>query len=69
MQRTPDLLIDSSVGQKYVAPHVMPLAATIQAPYCLLIQFKRPWQGQEDDVVSSVLEVKTVARRLGVDSQ
>jgi hypothetical protein len=69
MQRAPDFVIDSGVGQKYVAPHVMPLAATMQAPDCLLVQFERPGQGQEDDVVASVLEVKTVARRLGVDGK
>jgi hypothetical protein len=69
MQRAPDFVIDSSVGQKYVAPHVMPLAATMQAPDGLLVQFKRPGQGQEDDMSSSVLEVEAVACRLGVDGK
>jgi hypothetical protein len=62
-------MIDSTVGQKYVAPHVMPLAATMQAPDGLLVQFERPGQGQEDDVASSMLKVKAVASRLGVDGE
>jgi hypothetical protein len=47
----------------------MPLAATMQAPDGLFVQFERPGQGQEDNVVSSVLEVEAVACGLGVDSQ
>ncbi len=47
----------------------MPLAATMQAPDGLLVQFKRPGQGQEDDVVSSVLEVESVPCRLRMDGK
>ena len=61
MQRAPDFLVNRFVGQKYVAPHVMPLAATMQAPDGLFVQFERPGQGQEDDVVPPVLEVEAVA--------
>jgi hypothetical protein len=39
----------------------MPLAATMQAPDGLLVQFERPGQGQEDDPAPAVLEVKPVA--------
>ena len=47
----------------------MPLAATMQAPDGLLVQFERPGQGQEDDMVPTVLEVEAVTCRLGVDGK
>ena len=60
MQRGPNLLIDRLVGDHDVAPDVVALPGSVQAPVGLLEQLKAPRQAEPDDVVAAVLEVEPV---------
>ena len=69
MQRRPYAFINTLFGQHHVDPHVLCLAAAVQASDCLFVQFQRPRQRHEHHVAAAVLEVQTVAGRLGMHQQ
>jgi hypothetical protein len=64
-----NLRVHRTLGQQDVNPHVVRLAAAVQPPNGLLVEFQRPRQGQEHHVAAAELQVQTVAGRLRVRQQ